>query len=126
MTERFVAYADALNELALEVSEIAESKGFWDLEGVGENALIPLKLALVNTEVAEALEAHRKGYDDDDPSHFSGMTPLQEEDFTEEVADAVIRLFDIIGFYGLSEFGNILVAKIEKNRTRPYLHGKRY
>lgn len=121
-----ISYADILNELAQDISEIAESKGFWDYPDVGENGLIPLKLCLVHTEISEALEEHRKPYDDDEPSHYTGMTPLQEDKFAEECADAMIRLFDIIGFLGLSQFGQIFVDKVEKNRDRPYLHGKRY
>lgn len=120
-------YADALNDLCHEISEISEGKGFWDTEAVGENAMIPLKIALVHTELSEALEVHRKAYDDGEgPSHFTGMTPMQEEDFCEEMADAVIRIFDVIGGYGLdNDFGRILIAKVEKNRERPYLHGKK-
>lgn len=121
-----ISYADALNDLAQEISEIAESKGFWDIEAAGENAIVPLKLCLVHSEISEALEEHRKLYDDDDPSHYTGMTPLQEDKFTEELADAVIRLLDIVGFLGLDQFGQILLEKVEKNRQRPYLHSKRY
>ena len=121
-----INYAEAINELCHEVSEIAMSKGFWDYNAVGENAMIPLKIALVHTELSEALEAHRKAYDDDEPSHYTGMTPMQEQDFCEEMADAVIRIFDVIGGYGMSnDFGNILLDKVEKNRTRPHLHGKK-
>lgn len=121
-----INYEKVFDDLADEIAEIAESKGFWDYEDVGENGLIPLKLALVHTEVSEALEAYRKSYDDEYPDLRSGMTPMQEEDFTEELADTVIRILDIIGFYNLDDFGRILMSKIETNRERPYRHGKRY
>lgn len=119
-------YAEVFDELAQEISEIAESKGFWDYPGIGENGLIPLKIALIHSEISEALEEHRKPYDDDEPSFYTGMTPLQEDKFGEELADAIIRILDIVGFYGLENFGDILVSKIETNRDRPYRHGKRY
>jgi hypothetical protein len=120
-----IHYADALNELAEDVSNISEDKGFWNFAEVGENAMIPMKIALIHTELSEALEVHRKEYDDDDCSELTGMTPMQEDDFSEEMADAVIRILDVIGGYGLNDFGEILIAKIEKNRDRPHLHGKK-
>lgn len=121
-----INYAEVFNTLAEDISEIAESKGFWDLDNVGENAVIPLKLVLVHSEITEALEAHREEYDDDYADLSTGMTPMQEQDFTEELADAVIRILDIIGYYDLNDFGDIMVEKIEKNRNRPHKHGKRY
>lgn len=123
-----VSYAQVFDDLADEISEIADSKGFWDYDGISESTMtIPLKIALIHTEISEALEVHRMFYDGEEPSSYSGMTPTQEQDFSEELADAVIRILDVIGFYGLGEdFGDILIAKIEKNRERPHLHGKRY
>lgn len=121
------SYSQVFDELADEISEIAVQKGFWDYPGVGEDGIIPLKIALVHTEVSEALEAHREFYEGEEANSYTGMTPKQEQDFSEECADAVIRLLDIIGYLGLGEdFGDIMIAKIEKNRGRPFRHGKRY
>jgi NTP pyrophosphatase (non-canonical NTP hydrolase) len=120
-----VNYAAALNELAAEISDTAEGKGFWDYEAIGDDGLIPTKLALVHSEVSEALAVHRNDYDDDDLDATTGMTPMQEDDFAEEVADIIIRCLDLVGYYGL-DIGNIVLDKMEKNRGRPYRHGKRY
>jgi NTP pyrophosphatase (non-canonical NTP hydrolase) len=120
-----VNYAAALNELAAEISDTAEGKGFWDYEAIGDDGLIPTKLALVHSEVSEALAVHRNDYDDDDLDATTGMTPMQEDDFAEEVADIIIRCLDVVGYYGL-DIGNIVLDKMETNRGRPYRHGKRY
>lgn len=120
-----VNYAKIFDDLAQEISETSEGKGFWP-EEVSEPWMIPIKIALVYTELSEALEAHRKLYDDDTASDYSGMTPMQEDDFQEELADAVIRILDIVGYYGLDDFGLTIIEKMDRNRTRPPKHGKRY
>lgn len=120
-----IDFVRAFNDLAADISDISESKGFWDPTGIGDLGMIPTKLALVNTEVAEALEVHRNSYDDTEEDISTGMTAMQEDDFTEEIADGLIRYLDMAGYYDLP-IGQAVVAKIEKNRSRPYLHGKRY
>jgi NTP pyrophosphatase (non-canonical NTP hydrolase) len=82
---------------------IAKSKGFWDKERNTGEALM-----LVVTELAEAMEAHRK----QDPDNFK-----------EELADTFIRLFDLCGGMGIDIEAEIL-KKCEKNKLRPYKHGK--
>ena len=82
---------------------IARSKGFWDKErNIGE------ALMLVVTELAEAMEAHRK---------------QDKVNFDEELADTFIRLFDLCGGLGIDIEAEIL-KKCEKNKQRPYKHGK--
>lgn len=122
------SYAQVFDDLSEEISDVAISKGFWDYPEITDDGFkVPLKIALIHTEISEALEVHRKFYDDGETSSVSGMTPTQEQDFSEEMADAVIRILDVIGYYGLGEdFGDIMIAKIQKNRERPYKHGKRY
>ena len=82
---------------------IAKSKGFWDKErNIGE------ALMLVVTELAEAMEAHRK---------------QDKVNFDEELADTFIRLFDLCGGLGIDIEAEIM-KKCEKNKQRPYKHGK--
>ena len=119
-----VNYGEAINELANEISDIAEYKGFWDFTE-DEKLLIPIKLALVHDEVSEALRVHRNPYDDDSVDAVTGLTPMQEDDFTEELADIVIRVLDLAGYYDL-DIGRSLVSKVEHNKGRPQRHGKRY
>lgn len=81
---------------------------------------IPSKLALVHSELSEALEAYR--------SHGvpeAGKYALPGEDsFQEELADAVIRIFDLAGFLGLNLEMSINL-KHEFNKDRPYRHGNK-
>ena len=127
MTQQTIGFAEMFAELSNDIAEISESKGFWDIEGMGENGMIPTKIALMHSELSEALAVHREPYDDAEASLYTGMTPEQEEDFCEELADTAIRIMDTCGFYGMGEtFGRVLIANIEKNRERPIKHGKRY
>lgn len=119
-------YADALNELAREIYDINESKGFWDDPFADENELtVPAKIMLIVDECSEALQVHREVYDDADEDLVSKMTPMQEDDFTEELADVIVRTLDLAAAYDL-DIGSSLIAKIEKNRSRPHKHNKRY
>lgn len=120
-----INYAEAINDLANDIANAAEGKGFWDPDGVGDMGIIPVKLVLIDSEVAEALEVHRNEYDDSDEDPLHGMTEMQTEDFTEELADVVIRALDLGGYFDLP-LGEVIVSKMEKNRSRPYRHGKRY
>src|SRR3954467_2721275 len=94
-------YAAAINELAEECSAATESKGFLDNDLGSDFAQVVAKIALIGTEVSEALAVHRDFYDDDDEDVTTRMTPLQESDLTEEVADIVIRCLDLCGYLDL-------------------------
>lgn len=119
-----IDFAKALDGLAEEISELAEQKGFWSDE-FDELSIIPIKLALVHDEVSEALRVHREVYDDGTVDVITDMTDMQEEDFTEELADIIIRVLDLAGFYGF-DIGATVLDKIERNRSRPTRHNKRY
>lgn len=108
------------NELSDEIAEVAQEKGFWE-DGF---YTIPLKLALIASEVSEALAVHREEYDGEDLPD-SGMTPRQESDFGEELADIIIRTLDVAGYYHI-DIGYLLTEKLAKNKERPRKHGKRY
>ena len=100
-----------------ECADIANDSGFWDdLDPHKWWQKHGLQLALVNTEIAEAMEEVRRG-----------KPVLSENNFDiylEELADAVIRIFDIAGHSFNSKFGEILVRKMLKNRERERKHGK--
>jgi NTP pyrophosphatase (non-canonical NTP hydrolase) len=116
--------ANLIDRLAEKVYDNNETKGFWDHPS-DPLIMVPLKIALIHSEASEALDVHRHAYDDEGEDSVIGMTPMQEEDFTEELADIVIRVLDLAGGYEL-DLGNAIIAKIEKNVGRPPKHGRRY
>ena len=73
-------------------------------------ALVPTKLMLVVSELAEAMEAHRKGLKDDKLPHRDGLEV--------ELADAIIRIFDLGGALGM-DLGGALAEKMVYNARRP-------
>lgn len=82
---------------------IAKEKGFWEKErNIGE------ALMLIVTELAEAMEGYRH---------------QDHDNFREELADTFIRLFDLCGGLGIDIEAEI-AKKAEKNKSRPYKHGK--
>ena len=109
------ATAASLDELAIVIHETAWNKGFYEgapdtpIE-VGDPSWRPAKLALVHSEVSEALEALRNG---------------DAENYVEELADIIIRVLDLAEFDGL-EIGHAVVQKMFKNMDRPRLHGRKF
>ena len=101
----FNAYAEVIHEINV-------SKGFWD--GACNNAE---KIALMHSELSEALEADRKNLPSDKIPDFTGLE--------EELADCIIRILDFAGYHKL-ELAKAITAKLRYNLTRPYKHGKRY
>lgn len=108
---------EKLNELGYHIHETARQKGFYDnehIKGVLRNtapnpSLLPEKIALMHSELSEALEAWR----DED-----------EDQVGEELVDALIRILDTLYWKGY-DIDAIVLAKMEKNRDRPYLHGRK-
>lgn len=77
-------------------------------------------LMLMVTELAEGCEAHRKvGLDG--PGNYG----LEASHFTEEMADVVIRLFDLARGFNLP-IGEAIAEKLAYNDSRPPKHGKAY
>ena len=120
-----INYAQAINDVAEDVFKVAESKGFWNIDNVSDFAIVPVKLALIGDEVSEALRVHRDIYDDGEENVGTEMTDMQEDDFVEELADIIIRTFDLAAALDLN-IGQAIINKIEKNRDRPNRHNKRY
>jgi len=89
----------------------AQRKGFTD-------SPVPERLALLHSEISEALEDYRVGK----------MTTTLREDgkpqgFPSELADVAIRLFDLCGQLNIDLEHEIRI-KSDFNETRPHKHGK--
>lgn len=92
----------------------AFTAGWWsDLhtgEPIDPHAKVPEKLMLIVSEIAEAMEGHRKGLADDKLPH----RPMIEV----ELADAAIRIFDLAGALGF-DLGDAIAEKMAFNADRP-------
>ena len=78
-------------------------------EKVLGGALVAQKLCLIHGEISEAMEGHRKGLMDD---HLPGRSMLEVE-----LADALIRIFDLAGAMKL-DLGGAMAEKMAYNRQR--------
>lgn len=106
-------FAALVERLSTQIHGQAVKNGFWDAPNPGE------KLALTHSELSEALEYWRKDASapDDKIPVFTGVEA--------ELADAVIRLFDLAKHYKL-RLGEAIIAKHKFNKTRPFKHGKKF
>ncbi len=120
-----------LNKLSKEIYYGNKSKGFHDKEQSNETLFM-----LVITELAEAVDADRKGRRaniEEYNSLMKGYTPSDspitfvhlfethiKDTIEDELADAAIRLFDLAGLRGYSPMKDaLLCATVSKKKTFP-------
>ena len=136
-----------IRTLVAEALQNATKHGFWDT---------PLEfgtsIALIHSELSEALEEVRKGrpaiyypcnaggicceddgsahcgsrvYNSESPEIFCKAKSKKPEGYAIELADAVICIANLCGYMGI-DLEEAIKIKMEYNVTRPYLHGKKF
>jgi len=120
-----------INTLVTQVHDNARSKGFYESEkNIGE------MLALIHSEVSEALESDRSevytnanvkliAATEDDKTFKSLFMEYIKDTFEDELADICIRVFDLAGYKGI-DLENHILAKMRYNSMREHKHGKQY
>lgn len=93
-----------MNKLAKEIHAISVAKGFYD-----PDRQFPEIIALIHSELSEALEAYRE---------------RRDEDIPEELADTIIRILDWCAHQGI-DIERAIERKMTVNRSRSYRHGNK-
>ena len=106
----------SITELVKRAHGYAFINGFYE-DGI-TLALRPEKIALMHSELSEALEAIRKPEKRDD--HLPELDPVGVE-----LADCCIRTFDFCGAYGI-DLEKCILEKMKYNQSRPWKHGKKF
>ena len=127
----------SINELVQEAHQNAVSKGWWE-----EDRSLPELICLMHSELSEALEDYRNGYEPTEMYYVFKGNKYEEIDvlysveiegrlkksefkpcgIPSELADVVIRIFDTCGRYGI-DLEAVINEKMAYNATRQHKHG---
>jgi len=115
--------AFAISRIAHEVHCVNHINGWWhDRNAIaryhpnGKHQVTLAALALVVSEVAEAMEAIRKHEAD------TWTDTTTKDTFARELAGATVRIMDLAAWTGV-HLGEAIRAELEANKARGYKHG---
>lgn len=110
-----------ISELVEDAHSRSRRKGWYDGEAANRN--VPEMLALIHSEISEALEAYRNGQMHTFWAETDGSYgPKKPDGLPIELADAVIRIADLCGYLGI-DLEEAIRVKGAFNETRPLKHG---
>lgn len=128
-----------INELCKQAHATQVEKGFVE-EGKPRN--FAECIALVHSELSEALEGHREGvvepgFGDKYNIELEINSIASTKEVTTiydrykkspgfELADAVIRILGMVEEHGIEDFEWYITTKMAYNKKRPYKHNKAY
>ena len=123
----------SIKQLAEEMAAVNKANGWWDrydateTDPEGRVDHMVVKLGLITTEVAEAIEEIRNyGVAAIDPDHnFDGVSgkPLG---LTSEIADVIIRAIDFCSMVGITDLAEVIEKKNAYNATRGVMYGGKH
>jgi RecJ-like exonuclease len=143
-----------IDELATEIHDNAYEHGFWDCPTCNGKGMIEEEclgnsviscpicngtgkyrndsecIALIHSEVSEALEELRKQprnpKEGIEPVYYWDDKTTKPEGWAVELADCVIRILDYVKSKNINNFEEIIKVKMDYNKSRPYKHNKQF
>ena len=122
-------YGLTIQSLVEQSHSTALNKGWYGDDGKQERNFGEV-IALMHSELTEALEDYRNGHGLDELYYLQGMEGTETERTLNakpcgipiEFADVIIRIADTCGRHGI-DLETALKIKMEYNESRPYRHG---
>ena len=112
-------------ELQHRIGEINTANGWRSTEERSGKDLVNAqitRLALITTEVAEAIEEVRNGRDVDETYYSNTVAGMKPEGVPSELADVVIRAFDAADAWDI-DLEAVIELKLAYNARRGFRHG---